>query len=66
MSSSDNIFRRRFTDVANTALFFQPEGCLTSRKGLLKFNEWPFTLYNKVQPVAIGKILNLFINTLMY
>lgn len=52
-------FRKRFSDIPSIPIFIQPEGCPTSGRGILKFSEWPFTLYDKVQPAAIGIDFNL-------
>lgn len=50
-----NIFRKKFADIPNVQIAVQPEECPTNGMALLKFSEWPFMLFDKIQPVAISK-----------
>lgn len=49
-------FKRDLSNVISESkvpIYFQPESIITNSKALLKFSVWPFTICNKVQPIAI-------------
>lgn len=56
MSTKESIIHdiKEFLNTSNTGIAIQPEFSATnSRKALLKFNTWPFTIESSVQPVVL-------------
>ncbi|VVC94697.1 unnamed protein product [Leptidea sinapis] len=46
--------KQHFAESPNKPVLLQPEGGPTNGKGILKFTDWPFSIGNRVQPVAIS------------